>query len=172
MSKLLKGLIASLMIAGFAGCSVKTDDIQVLAFKSDKANLKGYKTYQIIEESCFLQDSKGNRVPDKMKVGAEIHKMVESELTNKGKVPVTDNPDFFVAYAAAADVDAFKKKIDKAGKEEIDKAPESAMLLVLFDADTGAIIWLSQAEGEVKGLPADQIKKRLRYTIKKMFSGM
>ena len=172
MPKLLKGLIVSLMIAGFTGCSVKTDDIQVMAFKSDKANLKGYKTYQIIEGSCFLQDSEGNMVQDKMKVGAEIHKMVESELAHKGKVPVTENPDFFVAYAAAADVDAFKGSVNKAGRETIDKAPESAMLLVLFDVDTGAIIWLSQAEGEVKGLPSDQIKKRLRYTVKKMFSGI
>jgi len=80
MSKLLKGLIVGLMIAGFFGCSVKTDDIQVIAFKFNKANLKGYKTYQIREGSCFLQDSEGNRVPDKMKIGAEIHKMIESEL--------------------------------------------------------------------------------------------
>ncbi|MEA3456738.1 MAG: DUF4136 domain-containing protein [Campylobacterota bacterium] len=172
MSKLLKSLIVILLIAGFAGCSVKTDDIQVVAFKSDKANLKGYKTYQIIEGSCFLQDSEGNRVPDKMQVGAEIHKMVKSELTNRGKVPVNKNPDFFVAYAAAADVDAFKKKVDEAGKEKIDKTPESAMLLILFDANTGAIIWLSQAEGEIRDLPVDQVKKRLRYTVKKMFSGM
>jgi len=86
-------------------------------------------------------------------------------------MPVTENPDFFVAYAATDDIDAFKKKVDKAGKETIDKAPESAILLILFDADTGAIIWLTQAEGEVKGLPADQVKKHLRYTVKKMFSG-
>lgn len=172
MVKLLKGLIIGLMIAGFSGCSVKTDDIQVVAFKSDKANLKGYKTYQIREGSCFLQDSEGNRVPDKMKIGAEIHKMVESELASRGKVTVTKNPDFFVAYAAIADVDAFKENLDKAGRETIEEVPDSTMLLVLFDANTGSIIWMSQAEGEVKDLPADQIKKRLKYAIKKMFSGM
>lgn len=172
MLKLLKGLIVGLMIAGFYGCSVKTDDIQVVTFISDKANLKGFKTYQIRQGSCFLQNSEGYRVPDKMKIGAEIHKMVESELANMGKVPVKENPDFFVAYAAIADVDAFKKDLDKAGEEAIKEVPDSTMLLVLFDANTGSVLWMSQAEGEVKDLPVDQIKKRLKYVIKEMFSGM
>lgn len=172
MLKLLKGLIVGLMIAGFFGCSVKTDDIQVAAFKFDKANLKGYKTYQVREGSCFLQDSEGYRAQDKMKIGDEIHKMVESELASRGKVAVTKNPDFFVSYAAIANVDAFKKDLDKAGRETIEEVPDSTMLLVLFDANTGSILWMAQAEGEVKDLPANQIKKRLKYAIKKMFSGM
>ena len=172
MSKLLKGLIVGLMIAGVFGCSVKTDDIQVMFLKSDKANLEGYKTYQIREGSCFLQNSEGYRVQDKMKIGDEIHKLVKSELANRDKVAVTENPDFFVSYAAIADMDAFKKDLDKAGRETVEEVPDSTMLLVLFDAHTGAILWMAQAEGEVKDLPTHQIKKRLKYAIKKMFSGM
>lgn len=167
MLKLLKGLIVALMIAGFFGCSVKTDDIQVVAFESNKADRKGYKTYQIREGSCFLQDSEGNRVPDKMKIGTEIHKMVESELASRGKVAVTENPDFFVSYGAIANVEAFKEDLDKAGRETIEEVPDSTMLLVLFDANIGSIIWMSQAEGEVKDLPADQIKKRCNRSAPK-----
>ncbi len=172
MLKLLKSFIVGLMITGFYGCSVKTDDIQIVTFISDKANLKSFKTYQIRQGSCLLQNSEGYRVPDKMKLADEIHKMVESELANRGKAPVTENPDFFVVYAAIADVDAFKKDLNQAGREAIEEIPDSTMLLVLFDSNTGSVLWMSQAEGEVKDIPVDQIKKRLKYVIKKMFNGM
>jgi hypothetical protein len=43
---------------------------------------------------------------------------------------------------------------------------------MLVDADTGSIIWMSTAEGEVKGGSAEDIKKRLDYTVKKMLNGV
>ncbi len=46
------------------------------------------------------------------------------------------------------------------------------MVLILIDAETGAIIGISTAEGEAKGLPAEETKKRLDYAIKKMLSGL
>lgn len=46
------------------------------------------------------------------------------------------------------------------------------MILVLIDAETGVIIGISTAEGEVKDLPLEDRKKRLNYTIKEMLSGL
>ncbi len=85
-------------------------------------------------------------------------------------MPVTKNPDFYVAYIAAADMDAIEVKIDKEGQETIKEAPAAAMLLLLIDAHTGMIIAISTAEGEAKNLPIEDRKKRLNYTVKKMFS--
>jgi hypothetical protein len=166
MSKLLKGAIVALMIAGVTGC-VPTSDIQVESAKSEKANLKGYKTYQIINESGVVNDTKGVNT---VKVNTEIKQMIISELAKKGKIQDVKDPDFFVAYLAGTDKDAVKVKLDKEGKETLQKAPEAAIVLMFVDAETGSIIWISTAEGEVKGLPADQTKKRINYAIKKMLS--
>jgi len=168
MLKLLKGVIAVLMIAGFTGCT-STSDIQVEAMKSEKVNLDGYKTYQIIEGSGIVDDTQRT---DNLDVDAEMQQMINTELAKKGKTLVTKDPDFYVAYIAGTDLDAVKAKLDKEGKETIEKAPAAAMILVLIDAETGVIIGISAAEGNVKGLPADQMKKRLNYAIKEMLSGL
>lgn len=168
MSKLLKGAIVVLMITGFTGCT-STSDIQVEAITSEKVNLDGYKTYLIIEGSGVLPDTK---VADNLDVDAEMQQMINTELAKKGKILVTKDPDFFIAYLAGTDMDAVKEKLDKEGKETIEKAPAAAMILVLIDAETGVIIGISTAEGEAKGLPAKEAKERLNYAIKKMLSGL
>ena len=52
----------------------------------------------------------------------------------------------------------------------IEAAPAAAMVLILIDAETGMIIGISTAEGEAKDLLLEDRKKRLEYTIKKMFN--
>jgi hypothetical protein len=168
MSKLLKGAIVVLMIAGFTGC-VSTSDIKVESLKSEKVNLDGYKTYQIIEESGVMPDTK---VTDNLDVDAELQRIINTELGKKGKIPVTNDPDFYVAYLAGTDMDAIKVKVDKKGQETIENVPAAAMILLLVDAETGVIIGISTAEGEVKNLPLEDRKKRLSYTIKKMLSDL
>jgi len=171
MSKLFKSVITVLVIAGITGC-VSTSDIQVEKAQSEKVNLDGYKTYQFIADSGIVQDKKDPAISKKVDVSAEIEDMINSELAKKGKIPVSKNPDFFVAYMGGSDMDAVKSKLDKNGKEVIEKSPEAALVLMLVDADTGSIIWMSTAEGEVKGGSAENIKKRLNYTVKKMLNGV
>jgi hypothetical protein len=171
MSKLLKGALAALMILGITGC-VSTSDINVEKVQSEKVNLDGYKTYQFIEDSGIVEDTKKTNASNTINISEEIEQMINSELAKKGKTPVSKDPDFFVAYLGGADMDAVKSKLDKNGKEVIEKSPEAALLLMLIDADSGSIIWMSTAEGEVKGGSADKIKKRLDYTVKKMLSGV
>jgi len=171
MKKLFKGVLATLMIVGMTGC-VSISDIQVEKAKSEKVNLDGYKTYQFIEDSGFIEDKRKTPALKNMNISDEIEQMINSELAKKGKTPVSKDPDFFVAYLGGADMDAVKSKLDKNGKEYFEKSPEAALLLMLVDADSGSIIWLSTAEGEAKGGSADEIKKRLNYTVKKMLDGV
>jgi len=167
MTKMLKGSLVALALLGFTGC-VSTSDIKVENTKSDKVDLKGYKTYQFVEGSGIVQDGR------KKKVNApeEIEAQINSELMKKGKMPVSKNPDFFVAYLGGTDMDAVKKKLDKHGKEVIEKSPEAALVLMLIDADTGAIIWMSTAEGEARGGTKEEIKKRIDFAVKKMLQGV
>jgi len=93
-------------------------------------------------------------------------------LAKKGKTPVSKDPDFFVAYLGGADMDAVKSKLDKNGKERIERSPEAALVLMLIDADSGSIIWMSTAEGDAKGGSTDDVKKRLDFAIKEMLDGV
>lgn len=167
MTKMLKGTFVALALLGFTGC-VSTSDIKVENTKSDKVDLTGYKTYQFIEGSGIVQDGRKKKVNAAEKIEAQIN----TELAKKGKTPVSKDPDFFVAYLGGADMDAVKKKLDKNGKEVIEKSPEAALVLMLIDADTGSIIWMSTAEGEAKGGTKDEIEKRIDYAVKQMLNGV
>jgi len=171
MTKILKGTVLALALVGFTGC-VSTSDIQVDSTQSDKVDLKGYKTYQFIEGSGIAKDTSKKTLTKSESVSAEIEEMINEELAKKGKVPVSKDPDFFVAYLGGADHEAVKKKLDKHGKEVIEKSPEAALVLMLVDADTGAIIWMSTAEGELKNSTPEERKKRIKYTIEKMLQGV
>ena len=107
-----------------------------------------------------------------MDIDAEMKQMINAELAKKGKMPVVKDPDFYVAYVAGTDMDAIEEKINKDGQKILHDRPTTGMVLILIDADTGAIIGLSAAAGEVKNLPAKEAKKRLNYAIKKMLSGI
>ncbi len=171
MTKVLKSALVALALLGFAGCTT-TSDIQVNTTQSDKADLKGYKTYQFIEGSGVANDKATKKIMNSDKTAARIEMLINQELMKKGKIPVSEDPDFFVAYLGGADMEAVKIKLDKEGKEVIEKRPEAALLLMLVDADSGSIIWMSTAGGEVKDLPLKERRKRLEYAIKKMLNGV
>jgi len=170
MSRLnvLKGVMIALVITGFSGCT-STSDIEVEALTSEKVNLAGYKTYEIIEGSGIVDNTQRS---DNMDIDAEMKQMINAELAKKGKMPVNKDPDFYVAYIAGRDMDAIEEKINKEGKATLHNRPVAGIALILVDAETGAIIGLSTAEGEAKNLPAKEAKKRLNYAIKKMLSGI
>lgn len=166
MLKLIKSMTVGLMLLGFTGC-VDTSDIEVESAKSEKVNLDGYKTYEILKGSGMVTEGITN-----LDVDVELQRIITTELGKKGKVPVKENPDFYVAYVAGADMDAIKAKIDKEGQESLKNVPAAAMILIIIDAKTGIIIGASTAEGEVKNLSIEDRKERLNYTIKKMLDSM
>lgn len=169
MAKLLRYAFIGVLIVGFTTGCVKTDDIEVVALKSEKVNLAGYKTYQILDESGFDKETQRKAELD---INSELRQTVNAELAKKGKVPVVDNPDLYVAYMGAADLGAIKEKVDDKGKVTIENAPKAGILLTLIDAHTGEIIYLSSAEGDIKNLPIEEKRKRLNYAIKKMLGNM
>jgi len=170
MTKLFKGVLVGLVIVGLSGCAPKTDDIEVQAYKVKDINMDKYKTYHIIEGSGIVDASKATSA-DGVNIDAEINQILMDELANKGKLAVAQNPDLYVGYAAGADTDAIKAKVDAEGDERLENA-EAGILLVLIDAKTEKLIWMSGAVGEAKGLPADQRKQRLEYAIKRMVNGL
>lgn len=171
MKKVLKITLLSLGLIGLTAC-VSTNDIKVESTKSEKVDLKGYKTYQFLEGSGLADDTSKNILTKNESVSNEVESQINKELMAKGKVPVSKNPDFFVAYLGGVDKENIKRKLDKDGKEAISKHDEAAIVLMLIDAGTGSIIWMSTAEGEAKGGTIESKKKRLDYAVKKMLKGI
>ncbi len=171
MSKLLKGALTALMIVGMTAC-VSTSDIQVEKAKSEKVNLDGYKTYQFIEDSGIAEDINKETLTKNESVSAEIEALINTELIKKGKTPVSKDPDFFVAYLGGTDREAVKKRVNKEAKDVIEKSPEAAMVLMLVDADSGSIIWMSTAEGDVNAKSKEDQSARLKFAVKKMLDGV
>jgi len=171
MTKILKSVLILLAFVGFTGC-VSTSDIQVENAQSEKANLNGYKTYQFIEGSGFAKDTSKERLTQNDSVSAEIEAFINTELTKKGKVATSKDPDFFVAYLGGTDREAVKKRVNKEGKDVLEKSPEAAMVLMLIDADSGDIIWMSTAEGDVNAKSKEEQSVRLKFAVKKMLQGV
>ena len=168
MKKWFSVLLVSVMIAGISGC-VPTNDIEVESVSNDKVNMSGYKTYQFLADSGVVEDDGSGKLKESdKKVAALIEEIINTELQKKGKKPTAKNPDFFVAYVGGSNLEAVSVKLDKKGREVVEKKPEAALLIMLVDANTGEILRLSTAEGEVKNLPADQKRKRIEYAVKKM----
>lgn len=167
MKKIVTGLALAAMI-GMSGC-VSTSDIKVENVTSEKANMKGYKTYQFLDGSGVVEeDSKGKLKEADGKIAEMIEQIINDELQKKGKKPVAKHPDFFVAYLGGKESSAVMQELNDEGKMIVKKRPEAAMLLMLVDAQSGAILRLSTAEGEFKSLPEAQKRERLTYAIKKM----
>ena len=171
MSKLLKSALAALLIAGLTACA-PTSDIKVETVRNAKADLKGYKTYEIIKESGAVDETKKEEELKGVDVDAGLKEMIRETLAKKGKTEVTADPDFYVAYLFGTDMDALEVKLDKEGEATIKTIPAAAMILMLVDAETGSIIWLSTAEAEYKNLPLKEKRERMKFAIEKMLKGL
>lgn len=83
---------------------------------------------------------------------------------------VSNNPDLLVAYALGVDMDALELKTDPETKlESLENVPQTGLVVMLIDADTGFVNWVSVATGEMKNLEPEIQKKRLEYVVDAMF---
>ncbi len=168
----IKVLLSGTLLLGATGC-VQTNDIEVESVSNEKANLTAYKTYQFLEDSGIVEeDKKGNLKRSNSEVAALVEEVINEQLQKYGKKPTAKDPDFFVAYVGGSNKDAVVAKVDEKGKQIIEKKPAAALLIMLVDADTGEILRIATAEGDLKNLPLEQKRARIEYAVKKMLSGI
>ncbi len=167
-----KIVLAILVMAWFVtGCSTfPKDDIKVESETDPKANLSGYKTYAWLAAVGIVEDAEGIWEPPKFDADGEIQFRVNEALRNKGMTEVTNNPDIYVAYAVGVDMDALDLKTDPKTKlETLDNVPQTGLVVMLVDAETGFVTWVSTATAEMKNLDSETQKKRLEYVVNTMF---
>jgi len=148
-----------------------TRDIQVDAKADPKASFSGFKTYAWIAAAQILFDPEGQWEPRNVDLDVEVQFMINSELRKRGMAEVNSNPDMLVAYAAGVDMTTLDLKESPETKEKlIENIPSAALVVALVDADTGYVIWLGEAVGEVQQ-QADEatVRARIEYAISEMF---
>lgn len=164
------GLTVILLLAACA--TAPTSDIRVDAEADPKASFSGYKTYAWFAAAQILFDPEGQWEPRNVDIDAEVQFVINSELRKRGITENSNGPDMLVAYAAGVDMASLGLKENPETKEKLlANIPKAALIVALIDADTGYVIWLGEAVGEVQE-QADQatVRARIEYAIREMFS--
>ena len=170
--KPMNRLTGAAVILLLAACTTApTSDIRVEAEADPKASFSGYKTYAWFAAAQILFDPEGQWEPRDVDIDAEVQFIINSELRKRGMSEVSSHPDMLVAYAAGVDMTTLGLKENPESKEKLlANIPKAGLIVALIDADTGYVIWLGEAVGEVQE-QADQatVRARIEYAVREMF---
>lgn len=171
MRKIIQFTSLAFIMLLTACTSTPTKDIKVDAEADPKASFSGYKTYAWLASAQILFDPDGQWEPRNVDLDAEVQFMINSQLRKRGISEVSSSPDMFVAYAAGVDMTTLGLKESPETREKlIENIPSAALVVALIDADTGFVIWIGEAVGEVQE-QADEatVRARIDYAINEMF---
>jgi len=165
-------LFAFAFIMMLTACSTTpTKDIMVDAEADPKARFSGFKTYAWLASAQILFDPEGQWEPRNVDIDTEVQFMINSELSKRGISEVSSNPDMMVAYAAGVDMTSLGLKENPETKEKLlENIPGAALIVAFIDAETGYVIWLGEAVGEVQqDADAATVRARIEYAVREMF---
>ena len=171
MKQILRLFTLSFTVLLIACTTVPTKDIQVDAEADPKASFSGFKTYAWLASAQIVYDPEGQWEPKNVDIDAEVQAIIDSELKKRGMTGVSTSPDMLVAYAAGVDMTTLGlKENPETGEKLLENIPGAALVVALIDADTGYVIWIGEAVGEVQE-QVDQatVRARIEYAIREMF---
>jgi hypothetical protein len=170
VKQILRLLPLSFTVFLIACTTVPTQDIQVDAEADPKASFSAYKTYAWLASAQILYDPEGQWEPRNVDIDAEVQSIINSELQKRGIAEVSTSPDMLVAYAAGVDMTSLGLKENPETKEKLlENIPGAALIVAFIDAETGYVIWLGEAVGEVQqDADATTVRARIEYAIREM----
>jgi hypothetical protein len=165
--------VTILIIAAFAimsGCSsVATKDIQVEPLGDPKIDLSGFRTYGWLVNAAILNDTYGQWEPPEFDADAEVKYLIDRELRKRGMSENAADPDILVAFAAGINMDALQLRSDSKGKINVQNIPRGGLTILFVGSQTGVILWMGVATGDVQDRPDLQTAKaRLDYAVTKI----
>jgi hypothetical protein len=171
MNRTYLSILFILLVLVIGCATVPTKDIQIDAQADPKANFSGYQTYAWLGAAAIVNDPRGQWEPPSFDADTEIMFLIDSELRKRGMSETTTDPDLVVAYAAGIDMEALGLKVDPKTKMDVVKnVPQGGIVTVLIDSQSGFVIWVGVATGEVRDNPdAKTAKARLDYAVTQMF---
>lgn len=153
------------------GCASVTKDIEIDSTVDPTIKFSGYKSYGWLAEISGLNDPEGVWQSPKMNIAEDIRYLIDRELRKRGIYSYAENPDLFVAFFMGVDMEALELKVDPNTKEDIlAEVPSAALAVALIDANTGYVVWVGEAMGDIQKNPSDElIRKRLDYAVTEIF---
>jgi len=157
---------------GSAAANAKTDDIRFFSKKDPAADTSAFKTYAWYGIEGAIRDPEGKWSVPELNVAKEIAFLVDRELRGRGMTEVAENPDVLVAYSIVVDMEAQKLLKDEDNNMDIvANVPQNALFVAFADPDTGEVVWVGAASGEMQeDATNDSIKARLDYAVTKILS--
>jgi PBP1b-binding outer membrane lipoprotein LpoB len=171
MKQLLRLFALAFIMLLTACTTTPTKDIQVDAEADPKASFSGFKTYAWLASAQIVFDPEGQWEPRNVDIDAEAQSIINSELQKRGITRVSADPDMLVAYAAGVDMTTLGlKENPDTGEKLLENIPGAALVVALIDTETGYVIWIGEAVGEVQQ-QADEatVRARIEYAIREMF---
>ena len=167
----MKQLLLVIALLFLTGCAPHYKDIRVKTEVGHNANLGDYHSYMWLANISALNDPSGKWQPTGLDIAKEIKFFIDRELNNHGLYLSTTDPELAVAFQIGADMEALKLTTDPKSKLAVlTNVPDAALMVVLVDVATQSIIWVGKAEAEIQqDINAELVRKRLDYTITKMF---
>ena len=171
----------SVIIALFFGMLVSacasnlTKDIEVLAKSRPNVDFSAYKTYAWMETAEIVNDPAGQWEPPQFDADAEVKRLVNGELHQRGMTEVNSNPELLVTFVAGIDMQSLELREDPEDKklETLQNIPKGALVVVLADAEARVPVWAGVATADVgQQTSSDAVRKRLDYAITEMFKGL
>ncbi len=172
MKHMMRFSYAALILLLITACSTApTKDIEVDATADPKVSFSGYKTYSWLAAARLVYDPEGQWEPQDVDIDAEVQRMINNELRKRGFVQAENNPDMLVAYTTGVDMTSLDLKQNPETNEKLlENIPRAALIVALIDANTGYVMWLGEAVGEVQQeADANTVRARIEYAINTMF---
>ena len=164
-------LIVTMLFLLSACAGNVTKDIVVDAKVDPKADLSGYKTYAWLGAAKMLNDPEKRWQTPKMDVAGEIKYLIDRELQKHDIFAVTEEPDLAVGFFMGIDMETMELKEDPNNKVEVLKnVPKAGLIVVLTDVQTGYVVWMGVAEGDLQeGASDEMVRARIDYAVSNMF---
>ena len=171
LPRILFILAAFITIFLTSSCATLTSDIEVESHANPDVNYDSYKTYAWAGSAQIIFDPVGQWEQPTLDMDEEVKFVINRELRNYGIYPVEKNPDLLVGFAAGIDTAALELKEDpNSDKKVLTNVPKAALLIALIDANTGYVVWLGFAVGDVqKQQSVENIRARIDYAVSEIF---
>lgn len=164
----ITAVVITLMITS---CATITSDIEVQTHFHADTDFNAYKTYAWAGSAQIVFDPIGQWEQPTLDTDEEVRFVINRELRARSINQVDLDPDLLVAFAAGVDATSLELTEHPDNEEDVlATLPKAALVIALVDADTGYVVWMGYASGEVQQQQSiETIRARIDYAVSKIF---
>lgn len=156
------------------GCAASTQDIQVASLPMNGFGAGRFPGYAWAPGVATLSDPAGIWTAPTFDVEQVLRDSIGRELAQRGMRFATGQPDALVRYRIAVVIREVPLRASPGAEPAALDVSTAELVVEIFDARTGAPLWLGRANAaaSAEGRPSDEVRARIDHAVKKMFEAM